>query len=468
MVVKGKDGVEIYGPSVVEAGGNARSAGRSREERHKQNVPVLLRFLVLFISLFTLHSSLFTFSQEPSALQRELETNIANSQSLLQQREQEIASIEAELGETATRLESQIAERDTVSSDLAALREENVVLTESITVLEGQLAETRTKLEGLQTQVADLKTRVQELLVGVYKQRTGRYAGVLAESDSLHDLQVKNYYLSLLSDQDYDLITQLSVTATELITTQETQNQQLSDLQAQKTALEGNQVALEIKQGDLETIIANLASTREGQLAMQKDLLESQASLETAIVELQSQREAEIARLQEEARKKRELAAQTANAIQQAQLEAEAAEATQRAENLAAPTATLPAMSAGYFVPVSNAQIYTPFGKQGSFLALRANTSGAAVYAVQPGIVLDASFLSANDGYLVSVQHADGTITAYSNLQGKLTVRSGDEVQQGDVLGYLGGGGIIPNDVLKFYVRTSGGSYVDPARVLGL
>jgi murein DD-endopeptidase MepM/ murein hydrolase activator NlpD len=417
--------------------------------------------------LLFLFSLSFAFAQQPSDLQRQIESDIANSQALLQQREQEIASIEAQLGETAARLEAQLAERDRVSNELAALRDEQLVLTESITTLEAQLSETRAKLDELQSQVADLKTRVQELLVAVYKQRTGRYAGVLAQADSFHDLQVKNYYLSLLSDQDYELINQLSLTATELITTQEAQNQQMSELQAQKTALEQNQAALERKQADLDYIIADLDSTREGQLASRKDLLESQASLEASILALQDQRAAEIARLQEEARRKREEAARAATALEQERLQREAANAEQRASNLAAPRAALPPMASGYSSPVSNAQIYLPFGDCGRCLALRANTSGAAVLAVQSGIVLDSRLLSANDGFIVSVQHADGTITAYTNLQNRPTVQSGDQVEQGDVLGYLGGGVIIPPDVLKIYVRTGQNQFVDPAQVLG-
>jgi murein DD-endopeptidase MepM/ murein hydrolase activator NlpD len=418
----------------------------------------------LIFSCLILHSSLLTLAQTPSQLQLELEGNIANTEALLNQREEEIANLELQLGDTAAELETQIAERDRASNDLAVLREEEVVLTESIAVLEGQLAETQAKLNELQTQVAELKARVQELLVGVYMQRTGRYASVLTQADSLHDLQIKNYYLSLLSDQDVDLVTQLSIKATELINTQDMQNQQLGELQAQKTALEANQVALEIKRSDLETIVANLESTREGQLATRKDLLESQASLETTIADLQTQRQAEIARLEEEARRKREEAARAANALEQERLQREAADAEQRATNLSAP---LPEMAPGYVSPVSYAQMYAPYGECGRCLMLRANAAGAPVFAAQSGVVLTANFLSANDGYLVSVQQENGVIIAYSNLQGNTPVKIGDQVAQGDTLGYLGGGGIIPPDVLKIYVRTGRNEFVDPAPILG-
>lgn len=433
--------------------------------RRRENVEGRMKKKIVFYLLpSTFYLLFFCLAQNPSQLQLELEGNIANTEALLEQREQEIAGLEAQLGETAVQLEAQIAERDSVSNGLAALREEQVVLTDSIAVLEVELAETQAKLEELQAQVADLKVRVQELLVGVYKQRSGRYARVLTQADSLHDLQVKNYYLSLLSDQDVDLVTQLSVVATELINTQGTQNQQLSDLQARKTELEANQVALEITQSDLETIVANLESTREGQMATRIDLLESQASLEATINELQNQREVEIARLQEEARRKREEAQRAASALEQERLNKEAEEVETQAANLAAPP---PAMAPGYISPVSYAQVYLPYGECGRCLALRANTAGASVFAVQPGVVLGANLLSANDGYLVSVQQADGTIIAYSNLQANPPVRSGDQVEQGAILGYLGGGGIVPADVLKIYVRTGKNEFIDPATILG-
>jgi septal ring factor EnvC (AmiA/AmiB activator) len=431
--------------------------GKRKEERGK-------RINLSYLFSFLLYLSSAVFAQDPSQKQLELEANITNSQALFQQQQQEITSIETQLGDLGAQLDAQIAERDRVSNELAALREEQATLTESIAMLETQLAETQSRLGELQVQVADLKVRVQELLVGVYKQRSGRYARVLTQADSLHDLQVKNYYLSLLSDQDVDLVTELSVKATELITLQDAQNQQMNELQTQKTALEGNQVALEIAQGDLETIIANLDATKEGQLATRKDLLESQASLEASIAESQNQLQAEIKRLQEEAAEKRRLAALAADAIQRDQLNKEADQVEQRATNLSAPR---PAMVSGYISPVANGEIYLAFGKCGRCIALRANSAGAPVFAAQSGVVLTADFLSANDGYLVSVQQENGIIIAYSNLQKSPPVKVGDQVAQGDTLGYLGGGGVIPADVLKLYVRTGQNEFVDPASVLG-
>jgi predicted RNA-binding protein len=59
----------------------------------------------------------------------------------------------------------------------------------------------------------------------------------------------------------------------------------------------------------------------------------------------------------------------------------------------------------------------------------------------------------------------------YTNLQPP-AVKYGDGVNAGDILGYLGGGTLIPEDVLRFYVRrtpeTGEAVFVDPSPLLGL
>jgi murein DD-endopeptidase MepM/ murein hydrolase activator NlpD len=74
--------------------------------------------------------------------------------------------------------------------------------------------------------------------------------------------------------------------------------------------------------------------------------------------------------------------------------------------------------------------------------------------------------LSVNDGYLVSIRHKNGFITAYSNLQRTPPVKVGAEVKQGDVIGYIGGGSMQPKDVLKLYVRDENSRYVNPLQFL--
>jgi murein DD-endopeptidase MepM/ murein hydrolase activator NlpD len=153
----------------------------------------------------------------------------------------------------------------------------------------------------------------------------------------------------------------------------------------------------------------------------------------------------------------------------QATLTAEADATRARIDNLTAPS---PAPAAGYVSPLDQSVLVTRFGEgNNSFVSLRASTAGAAVRAVQAGVVISVAPIGANDGYLVAVRHNPTTTTVYTNLRPPV-VATGDAVNAGTVLGYLGGGTLIPPDVLRFYVRRSdaGGNavFVDPGPVLGL
>jgi hypothetical protein len=52
--------------------------------------------------------------------------------------------------------------------------------------------------------------------------------------------------------------------------------------------------------------------------------------------------------------------------------------------------------------PFDNAEVTTNFGEQGNSVALCASSTEAPVKAMQDGVVLSASLLSSNDGYIVS------------------------------------------------------------------
>ena len=125
----------------------------------------------------------------------------------------------------------------------------------------------------------------------------------------------------------------------------------------------------------------------------------------------------------------------------------------------------------GYTYPVESPRLVSRFGEDfAQSVKLQALEAGAAVHAVQPGMVIAAGPASANQGYLVAIRHDEGLITAYVNLQADLPVQVGDTVTQQQVIGYLGGATLIPADELEFFTgRFEGGTpvWTDPAALLG-
>lgn len=402
---------------------------------------------------------------QTSPLTEQLEAERRRYQQLLEAREQELAAAQAALRSISAELQQRLAERDALSAELERLARERQALLNDIELLNGQIAETRAEIAELSDRLDALRVRVEGLMLSLFRQRSGRLVNLLGQAESFHDLQVRNYYLSLLSAQDVSIIAELNDTVAQLAAVQAQQQQQLADLTAAEVELRANAEALAARREQLAAAVRNLEASREGQLAEQQRLTRARAELEASIARVTRDLEAEVARLEREAeaRRQRALAAQAVEERRRLEREAQALESS--AASLA--RATLPPLASGYVYPLESPRLVSRFGEGISGVRLQAPQVGAAVRAVQPGIVINTDFVSANQGYNVVIQHAGGLTTAYVNLQANIPVRVGESVAQGQTIGYLGGGALIPGDVLEFYAIDGSGNWRDPATLLG-
>ena len=94
-----------------------------------------------------------------------------------------------------------------------------------------------------------------------------------------------------------------------------------------------------------------------------------------------------------------------------------------------------------------------------------ANKSGGAILAADSGRVVVAGWLdNAGYGNRVMVDHGNGYLTLYAHLA-KISVKVGQSVKRGDVLGAMGSTGRSTGTHLHFEIRTSGGN-VNPLSYL--
>lgn len=398
-----------------------------------------------------------------------LEAEIGEGQRLLEARRAEIAAITEELGGIDASLRSRIAERDRASADLAELQRQRTDLQAGLATLRGEVAETEARVTALEADLEAVKGRVQGLLLNLHRQRAAGYGTALARAESFHDLAVQQRFLGMLAEQDVAVVTELDAVIAELGAARVRLDGQIAELEARERQLAQNAVELEGTRTRLDTLIAELRATEAGRQAEQRALLEAQNALAAQLDRLDRALAEEIARLEAEERRLRQQAQSFLDDRARADALEEEADATRdRIDNLTNP---VPSPAAGYVAPLDSSTLLTRFGEgNSSFVRLRASAEGAAVRVVRGGVVVSVTPIGANDGYLVAVQHDPSTTTVYTNLRPPV-VEVGDAVTAGTVLGYLGGGSLIPPDVLHFYLRrTSGGTsvFVDPAPVLGL
>lgn len=107
----------------------------------------------------------------------------------------------------------------------------------------------------------------------------------------------------------------------------------------------------------------------------------------------------------------------------------------------------------GYITPLKNYTISSPFGsREGEFhrgLDLAA-PQGEPIYASKAGTVRKAEFHPSWGNY-VAIEHEDGTTALYAHQQA-YTVKVGDHVAQGQIIGYVGSTGNSTGSHLHFEV----------------
>ncbi|HFL7208399.1 TPA: peptidoglycan DD-metalloendopeptidase family protein, partial [Enterococcus faecium] len=96
----------------------------------------------------------------------------------------------------------------------------------------------------------------------------------------------------------------------------------------------------------------------------------------------------------------------------------------------------------GYQVPIHNYSITSLFGNRGNEFHRgldMAATQGEPIHAVKAGKVVKAEFHYSWGNYVV-IQHEDGSTALYAHQQQYL-VKTGDNVLQGQIIGYVGSTG---------------------------
>ena len=210
-----------------------------------------------------------------------------------------------------------------------------------------------------------------------------------------------------------------------------------------------------------------MSQSRAGQLAQRENLLQEQTRVEDRLTGARGALAAELERLREKAAQEAARAEAEPETPRDDTFDDEAARLERLIRGLDAPT---PEDEQDYAMPFPDAVVVRPYGQDGATdVWLRAEQPGTAVRAVRSGVVYRANRITANSGYTVALQHADRLVSAYTNLQIPV-VQRGDRVEQGQILGYLGGG-IIAADILQLRIGRSEGFdlvYRDPAPLLGL
>ena len=127
-----------------------------------------------------------------------------------------------------------------------------------------------------------------------------------------------------------------------------------------------------------------------------------------------------------------------------------------------------PVLKAGKHKVTSPFGMRTIFGKRSMHNGIDLVGAGATldyIIAFADGVVKNSKY-SSSAGEYVELDHGDGNYTRYLHMKkGSRTVKVGQTVKKGQVLGYMGATGNVTGAHLHFDSKV-GGKYVDPAAYL--
>lgn len=358
--------------------------------------------------------------------------DVSDLQAELDEYKAQLGVVEAQLTETQDHQSEILNQIDDVNAQMYEVEglftfyqsksdEVSVTIAQASQTINEKDAEVKVIEKSLQERQSLLGQR----LVTLYKLNRGKYLEILLSSKNFQEFGSRITYFQRLFRQDQNLLDQTK----ELVVSFNLQKKQLQD-QRELLVSQQEQYAM------LKQKVEDERSSLEVDLTTKSDLmaraLEEQTSLEGQQSELLQQ------------------------------IEADQAYIAELLTSRGGMSYTGEPSEAGFIWPIwGSINSYFGWRDWGDFH--RGVDIGAAygspVEAAKDGVVVGAEYLGSY-GNMVLIDHLDGLQTVYAHLSG-FNVDVGQEVAQGDVIGWVGMTGYTTGPHLHFEVRASG-EFVDP------
>jgi murein DD-endopeptidase MepM/ murein hydrolase activator NlpD len=277
--------------------------------------------------------------------------------------------------------------------------------------------------------------RLDTRLVDIYKQNQPSAIDVVLEARSFHDVLDEFNFLGAIAAQDKSVATQVGTAKRDVLVARARTAAVRVTLRQETRVIAARAQQAAILRGELLSSRNRLATVRDGTTH--------------ALVITKAQEQSEI---------DESAAVEASSAAIAAKLQASSG-------GNDAVGAAASASAAGFIWPVSG-PITSPFGMRGGKLHPGIDIgvpTGTPIHAAAAGTVVYCGWMEGY-GNLVVIDHHNGLATAYAH-QSKLASTCGENVDQGEVIGYSGCTGFCTGPHVHFEVRVDG-TPVDPLTYL--
>ena len=397
-----------------------------------------------------------------AASSSEIKKQIAELKNQKKELESQMKDVKNQVKENDNEISSMVAQKNAIDQEIFILYQEIENIDQQIAAYALLIADKQDELDNAQAHLDELSEKNKERIRAMEEDGGITYWSVLFKASNFSDLLDRLSMIDEIAAADRRRLQEMHEAAEEVSVAQDALEVEKQELQVVKDEMDAAQAVLDEKRAEADALLTEL-------VAKGFELEEMYEKME----------EEETAFLKEIAAKEKEYTeAKRREWIQYMSTYVTVPPATQEGSGGGGTTSSGGGSSSGgsskWLVPCAYTMVTSRFGGRDAPTA-GASTyhegvdlgapEGTPIYASRTGTVTTASYGSAA-GYYVKLNHGDGFSSIYMHMT-RYTVRSGQAVSAGQVIGYVGSTGVSTGPHLHFGISYNG-SYVNPANYVNL
>ena len=423
-------------------------------------VMAAIMLLSLILSLIPTHVH--------AASSSEIKKQIAELKSQKKELESQMKDVKNQVKENDNEIANLVDQKNAIDQEIFLLYQQIDNIDQQLAAYSLLIADKQDELDNAQDHLDELSAKNKERIRAMEEDGSITYWSVLFKASNFSDLLDRLSMIDEIAAADRRRLQELHEAADEVAVAQEALEAEKEELQVVKQEMDAAQAELDEKRAEADALLA--------------ELVEKGFELDEMYTQME---EEEAAFLKEIAAKEKEYTeAKRREWIQYMSTYVTVPPATQPSTDGGTSSSgdgssgtnsgTSSSGSSSWLVPCAYTMLTSPFGNREAPTA-GASTyhegvdlsapEGTPIYASRTGVVTAATSGRAA-GFYVKIDHGDGFHSIYMHMT-RYTVRKGQAVSAGQVIGYVGSTGISTGNHLHFGISYNG-SYVNPAHYVNL
>ena len=423
-------------------------------DKRKLFVSILAGIMALVMLLGLIAGFIPTTAQ--AAKSSELKAQLEKMKEEKKEIDAKIKEIKADIKENNSDMKEMVAQKDQIDQEITLLYDQVDNINEQISIYSLLISDKQAELTAAEARFDELTEKNKERIQAMEEDGQISYWSVLFQANDFKDLLDRLNMVQEIAAADQRRLEELDEAAKEVTSAKE-------DLEVEKAALEESKAELEVIQAELEV-----------KRTEADELLAKMVAKGMEFEEYMDQAEDEQAKLAKDIAKKKD---EYDKAKYQEWLATSVPPTTKPkkpSSSSGGSTSTSTVGGIKWKVPIKYTAFTSAYGwrkhpvygtRKFHYGVDLAAPSGTPIYATRAGKVVAATYNSSSGNY-VTINHGDGYKSIYMHMT-RDTVKVGQQVSQGQVIGYCGSTGASTGPHLHFGISYNG-SYVNPANYINI